>query len=230
MFVQGDLKGVATAKDRLKEQDEDSEPGDLATVKTRIQELLDYLHTNPKEAHKLRTAEGGKHFDTFLDFFLIHMVKVVTWKTKAGVEKISEIFTISDEALALLLIENNLHDYREMCTSGQNVDRKNSKPKYTKKIGNFVFQGWHWRGISRYNELWMSIKKERREQACILKEENLMQEYSDVLNPNDNMNLMGGMEELDGDAADIAYECIDAIDVYNDMEDTTTGATNRAEV
>ena len=55
-----------------------------------------------------------------------------------------------------------------------------------------------------------------------------MQEYSDVLNTNDNM--MGEMEELDGDAADIAYECIDAIDVYNDMEDTTTSATNRAEV
>ena len=53
-------------------------------------------------------------FRTFVSYYLIHFTTSMNWRYKACVTCISEIFTESDEALCILLIENNADDYTKM--------------------------------------------------------------------------------------------------------------------
>ena len=63
-------------------------------------------------------------FDTFY--------RILYWRYNACNVVISEIFTASDEALCILLIENNAEDYAKMFQEQKKVSRKDARPKYTK--------------------------------------------------------------------------------------------------
>ena len=47
---------------------------------------------------------------------------------------ISDIFTVSDEALCILLLENNAADYAMMLKEKRIINRKEARPKYTKVL------------------------------------------------------------------------------------------------
>ena len=56
----------------------------------------------------------------------------IIWRYNAYSVVISEIFTESDAALYILLIENNVEDYTKMHRDQKRVIRKEAKPKHTK--------------------------------------------------------------------------------------------------
>ena len=81
----------------------------------------------------LRTKEENIDvLHTFVSYCLIHFTTSINWRYKACSAVISDIFTESDEALCILLIENNAGDYAKMHREQRKISRKESKPKYTK--------------------------------------------------------------------------------------------------
>ena len=84
------------------------------------------------------------------------------WRYKACNSCISDIFTESDEALCILLIENNADDYAKMYREQRKIGRKEARPKYTKvECVEKKFKGWDRRGIRRFNTIVAAIKRNR---------------------------------------------------------------------
>jgi len=120
------------------------------------------LSDDNKEKAKLARArfcdlrQGGTNgteddFDTFVNVCLFSLNSVSAWRTEAYQQTPSESFSVSDEAFAMLVLENNIDDFdrllddlnlteQEIARRGQGPvalrDRKASKCRYTK--GNQV--------------------------------------------------------------------------------------------
>ena len=63
----------------------------------------------------LRTkSESIDLLHMFVSYCLIHFTTSINWRYNACSVMISEIFTESDEALCIVLIENNAEDYAKM--------------------------------------------------------------------------------------------------------------------
>ena len=125
--------------------------------------------------HKERLPTLGEILSLRVDrsaytFFCDHLLGAVTGMKKFAKASrsrwISNIATISDEAFALVLLENNYEVWVDMqtrgVTKGSSVD-----PKYTNggnSVGNGrsrKYKGWSDEGIERYNELFDRVKKDR---------------------------------------------------------------------
>lgn len=156
-------------------------------------------------------------FKTFVDVCMIHMTESTIWKYKAYTKNMSDIFTPSDEAMAMLFFENNLKDFHTMSIHKKTILRKESQPKYTKTVEGNRFQGWHISGIKRYNELLRRIKEKRKEEYSHKIERELKEYYkefcnqskisSDGLSPDDD----GSFSDLNGDESEV-----DAIDDWDE--------------
>ena len=111
----------------------------------------------------LRTkSENIELLHTFVSYCLIHFTTSIRWRYNACNLVISDIFTESDEALCILLIENNAHDYAIMQREQRKISRKEAKPKYTKvECIDKKFKGWDRRGIKRFNSIVAAIKRNR---------------------------------------------------------------------
>jgi len=82
------------------------------------------------------------HFDTFVEVALVGFVSVKDWRNKAALEPLSNIFTVADEAFAMLALENQIDDLVELVNkegasdsddlSDAATEKKVSKPRYTK--------------------------------------------------------------------------------------------------
>ena len=116
------------------------------------------LSDDNKEKAKLARArfcdlrQGGTNgteddFDTFVNVCLFSLKSVSAWRTEAYQQTPSESFSVSDEAFAMLVLENNIDDFdqllddlnlteEELARRGQGPvalrDRKASKCRYTK--------------------------------------------------------------------------------------------------
>ena len=83
----------------------------------------------------LRTkSENIELLHTFVSYCLIHFTTSINWLHKALCLIISEIFTVSDETLCILLLENNATDYAMMLKGKREINRKGARPKYTKVV------------------------------------------------------------------------------------------------
>ena len=82
---------------------------------------------------KLRTnLENMTLFQTFVNLCLIHFTTSISWRYKACDSVISDIFTVTDEALCILFLKNNADDYVRVYEEERKINRKESRPKYTK--------------------------------------------------------------------------------------------------
>ena len=57
---------------------------------------------------------------------------MMNWRYNAYNTVVSYIFTESDEAFAMMLLENNIDDYKQLIELKRKLTRKEVKPKYTK--------------------------------------------------------------------------------------------------
>ena len=120
-------------------------------------------------------------FRTFVSFCLIHFTTSINWRYKACNMAISDIFTESDEALCILLIENNADDYARMYCEKRKIGRKETKPRYTKvECSNKKFKGWDRRGISRFNKIVTAVKRNRELSISKEMEMQLKASYAEI--------------------------------------------------
>ena len=86
-------------------------PSNVEEIITNLVELT----ANVDGLIHLRVDTGNIDlFRTFINYCLVHFSTSMNWKYKAYNTLISDIFTESDEALCILLLENNAEDYTKI--------------------------------------------------------------------------------------------------------------------
>jgi len=134
----------------------------------------------------LQKRENPDSFFLFCDNFLSRIVGISVWKEGCQKKKVSEMATISDEAFALLLMENywdywanlNLQDYKSEVVydtgSNKKIKRTANWGKYTKiAYGARRYGGWTSSGLLRFNELFHQVKADRLKNGDVVEEEYL---------------------------------------------------------
>ena len=120
-------------------------------------ETLFQSHVNSNETKKLSRIriDDINAFHAFVVLCLRHTVGVMTWKLKHRKFDISDIFSVSDEALALVVLENNAMVWKNKAYGTDTV----VKAKYMKtaKDGS-VRKDWSDEGKERFNDIFCQVK------------------------------------------------------------------------
>jgi hypothetical protein len=98
------------------------------------------------------------------------------WRRGLRTKQLHEVITVYDEALVLLLLENNLLMWQDMF-SKHTLKLKDCtvKPVYTRARGKGV--GWSMVGIARFNMLVKTIGLQRKEKKMETEELNFIAQY-----------------------------------------------------
>jgi len=138
--------------------------------------LADLLEANslPTLDDIMSKRDNPECFFLFCDYFLSRVVGISVWKEGCLKTKVSQMATASDEAFALLLVENyweswskiDLDQYKIETTfdvaSNRKRKRKTTWGKYTKSAyGARRYAGWMAEGLLRFNELFEEVKADR---------------------------------------------------------------------
>ena len=157
------------------------------TVQENISKLVT-LATGDEELIHLREDIGNLDLlQTFINYCLFHFCTSMNWRYKAYSTLISDIFTDSDEALCMLLIENNTSDYVKVMNNKTKISRKFAQPKYTKMDNTSKkFKGWNRKGIQRFNVLVRAVKLSRESSCSKEMEIELKSRYQKISGRNIN--------------------------------------------
>ena len=128
------------------------------------------------------------------------MVSAKHWKMNRGKLEISGLMTVADEALALVVLENNYKEWIEKA-KGNKIDNKNRLTKYTNRglRHNGTRKGWSLSGLKRFNTIFKAIKLEREREASKTREVQLLDEYK--AGDNDGRSHNRGDEDMSEDEA-----------------------------
>jgi hypothetical protein len=112
----------------------------------------------------MRANKDKLYFD-FFDKFVKHVVGVANFKSSSTSKYVSSFVKISDEAFALLVLENCETRWRDMLRRG--VTKSKLPCKYTDgglSLNNGrsrTHKGWSNAGLTRYNELFREVRSDR---------------------------------------------------------------------
>ena len=134
---------------KLIDNNEDNE-----IFKTDIINIFDYGSTEQEFKSNLT------YF--FCEYFFKCIVGSKTWKKEITNKKLSQIMSVSDEALAYLIYENNKIVWMRMIET-KNTKKTDVKTKYTaERGGNVLNNGWSREGLLRFNTYVKWVKDERK--------------------------------------------------------------------
>ena len=91
-------------------------------------EVLERL--KKKSIDKFRTEGTYNKFKMIVSVSFPPMVSSKHWKRNKGELEVSNLLTVSDESLALIVLEDNYEEWIERAM-GKELDKKNRKTKYT---------------------------------------------------------------------------------------------------
>ena len=116
--------------------------------------------------------EDRNAFHAFTILCLRHTVGVMTWKLRHHNTRISDIFSVSDEALALVILENNALIWRN---KAYGITATDTTPRYMKraKDGN-VRKEWSDEGKRRFNDIFLQVRELRSFSLSETNEKELM--------------------------------------------------------
>ena len=178
-------------------------------VKNKIMSVVNAIMSEEGLFVMRTSAENFDLFQSFVNYCLVHFTTSMNWRYKASNLCISEIFTESDEALCILLLENSIDDYKKMYEEERRIDRKEANPRYTKvSIMNQKFQGWNTKGIKRFNFIVKKIKECREMSVSKEMEMKLKMTYAritgedEVSDDSDDSNIDSDNDENNEHAYD----------------------------
>jgi len=149
----------------------------------------------------IRSEEDCSAFESFCVLCLKHIVGTSSWRQNFRREAISDAFTISDEAFAFLVLDNN-KDYWKLCyevgehnipvvqstsASGRATKRRKVDTRYTKRGSAGGTQGWNKEGIDTYNKLLKEVINNRSKNESKELESRIQRQWND-----DRMNHLQG--------------------------------------
>ena len=153
-------------------------------IRAQVEMICDKIDDKTSFFVDMRKNENHELFQAFVEYCLIHSISSMNWRTKCYNTTVSKMFTVADEAMAILLLENNAKDLKLIKDTRRKIPRKQQNSKFTKidKEGDSgeSFQGWHKKGIKRYNELFKIIKESRKLSSSIELESKLLTKFSNI--------------------------------------------------
>jgi len=102
----------------------------------------------------------------FIEYFVSSVVGKIHYNLCKSYKLLSEFTTVSDEALAILIYENNLETWKDMAcrkiTKNSDVSRKYTNGGSSKgQVGSSRrYQGWSSSGMKRFNNLYNLVEKD----------------------------------------------------------------------
>ena len=154
-----------------------------------LAEVLERLKT--KSIDKFRNDGTYNEFKMIVSVSFPPMVSSKHWKRNKGELEVSNLLTVSDESLALIVLENNYEEWVERAM-GKAVDKQNRKTKYThggqRKDG--TRKGWSLEGRKRFNTIFTNIKIERDRLISKEREERLLKEWKSEGNKKKKAQMM----------------------------------------
>ena len=102
------------------------------------------------------------------------------WKNNHQYIELSKLITIADEALALVILENNYLEWIEI-GKGHEIEKHRRLTKYTHSRSNSdgTKKGWSLEGRLRFNEIFDETKLEREKNSSKQMEANLITIWHD---------------------------------------------------
>lgn len=183
----------------------------LDGLDTLIQQYV--LSKDPDKLAKVR-LENIHAFQAFVVLCLRHTVGVMTWKLKHRKFKISDFFTVCDETLALLVLENNAELWRNKAYSIPSVK---TVPKYMAmtKEGK-ARKEWSKEGKTRFNNVFSQLTGLRQFTLSVSNETELLKLWNTLKKGSSSRNgrvedsVAGGDENVsvddDDDEVIVVYE------------------------
>ena len=180
------------------------------TVQDNISKLVTLAAGDTGLIH-LREDRGNLDLlQTFINYCLFHFCTSMNWRYKAYSTLISDIFTDSDEALCMLLIENNASDYVKVMNEKTKIPRKFAQPKYTKMDNTSnKFKGWNRKGIQRFNVLVRAVKVSRESSCSKEMEIELKSRYQIISGRNINNENYDSDDSESDDSGDDDMQAYD---------------------
>ena len=115
-------------------------------------------------AKVLQARHNVDDFTAFCDCFLSCVVGRSGYKQNVATTLVIELSTSSDEAFAILCVENNIEAWDYMISLDANKGPNMPPPKYTRnRKDSGKHHGWSPDGINRFNELHEDIESKRNE-------------------------------------------------------------------
>ena len=138
-----------------------------------------------KSIEKLRREGRNEDFKILCEIGFAPMVSKDTWKLNHKEVKISTLFTVADEAFALLTMENNIEEWMKLevhgkeSVEGEESVQKGALTRYTSQGTNKdgTKKGWTLEGKRRFNKLYDAVILERRTKVSETKEIWTMAEW-----------------------------------------------------
>jgi hypothetical protein len=136
----------------------------------------------------LKLHKGGNAYGLFVTQFVRRVVGDAIWKKTASKKLISAFVTKSDEAFALLTIENQYERWSYMYENHDNADKERNAPPalYTNsgKIAggrgtNRKHDGWSRDGLDRFNMLHELVTRDRARGSRVKFEEEIREEIKE---------------------------------------------------
>ena len=108
------------------------------------------------------------------------------------------MLTLSDEALLLIVLENNYEEWIDKA-KGIEINKAKRKTKYTHggQRNNGTRKGWSLEGRKRFNTIFTNVQVERGRAQSRLREDRLMKEWAPKEKSTDSINDENGMNEED---------------------------------
>ena len=180
---------------------------------------------DPGEVITIIRTTNIKALESFCVLCLKHIVGNASWRQNFRRDEMSSVFTVSDEAFAFLVLDNN-REYWKLCyergehnipvtestsASGRSHKRRKIDTKYTKRGSEGGKQGWTQNGIDTYNILLKAVMNNRNKAESKDLEGRLKRQWNDdrmdqlqkagrVVNDNDD--IIERVEDLDADIVD----------------------------
>ena len=201
------LKHGIVEKDNITSTNDDS---NSKSVQENISKLVTLAAGDTGLIHLTEDIGNLDLLQTFINYCLFHFCTSMNWRYKAYSTLISDIFTDSDEALCMLLIENNASDYVKVMNNKTKISRKFAQPKYTKMDNTSKkFKGWNRKGIQRFNVLVRAVKLSRESSCSKEMEIELKSRYQKISGRNINNDNYDSNESESDDSGDDDMQAYD---------------------
>ena len=199
-MLKGQAKMSAEKRLTIMNSEGENEVTEPETLKEDMKRLIDIAKAGEGLESIRKCSQNFRIFKTFVSCCLIHFTTSTNWRYKATSVVISDIFTESDEALCILLMENNADDFTKAYHEQRKIGRKEARPRYTKNESvDKTFKGWDKRGIRRFNIIVQAVKMNRELNESKEMEMQLKSRYTEIA----GRGMISDNEESDNDDSEL---------------------------
>ena len=153
---------------------------------------------------KLRNTNDKDIIRAFFHYALSNMLSRSTWLLERSTQRAGLIFSICDEAYAILVMMNNWDVYERMSNGEERTRGKYLKTLFTNNkvesnnpnVTIKMLKGWSGKGVKEFNEITTYLLNVRNEEYVTDLENELMQEYKELDADNTGKRKRDGNDEF----------------------------------